>query len=146
MRCCRPRGLGGGGGFRGALHRGHQDLVDGQLGGFLVGLASSPPPSMEMKTPDVVARYQPATDDALRFQLEGDLLQARRDLHGAAGLEVLGGDQALGHELLTGQEVDGGDFPGQPSRVFSADFVTAAPGSCSLATKASGLPPKCRRG
>ncbi|MDQ0820006.1 hypothetical protein QFZ79_002298 [Arthrobacter sp. V4I6] len=70
----------------------------------------------------MVTWYQPATDDPLRFQLEGDLLQTLRDLHGAAGPELLRRYQPLSDELFTREQVDGGYLPGKTIEVLQRRF------------------------
>ena len=47
----------------------------------------------------------PSAHDALRFQLEGDFLEARWDLDTAVGLDLFRGDQPFGEELLARDEV-----------------------------------------
>ena len=83
----------------------------------LSGLASRPPSFSDDEDADVVARREPAADNALRLELEGDLLQPLGHCQPIRWSLVPRVDQPLGDELFAGEEVDGGDFAGQPVQV-----------------------------
>ena len=54
----------------------------------------------------------------LGLKLKGDLLQTLGNFNRSAGFQLLRFDQPLGDELFAREEVDGGDFAGQPVQVL----------------------------
>ncbi len=73
-------GCGDGGGNGCPLHGRHEDLVDGELGCWLLRLGLEAAILQVDENSDAVAGGDPAADNALRLELERDFLQPLRDL------------------------------------------------------------------
>ena len=123
--------------LRGALNGCDQGLADGQLGGFLVGLVLQAALVQGDEDAHVVAGSQPAADDAVRLKLEGDFLQACRDLHRPWVFRSSGATRRSATSCSPGTRSTAATLPLDPSRDLSEEPVTAAAGSCSVASGGS---------